>query len=156
MTLPLMDVGLVCDACDGFSELGAQTCSKCGASLSLGSRSSQQPAAPAPAAAEPPQTGHPCSRCGEMIAPGHGFCGRCGAPVATAPPAAETSEPRKANTMFFGAMQQARAKLVRIKGDGLDGVSFTLAGPEDVAGRVDAQLLVDADPFPSPTPATFV
>ncbi len=58
--------------------------------------------------------------------------------------------------MFFGAMQQARAKLVLIKGDGLDGVSFTLAGTEHVAGRVDAPLLFDEDPFMSPTHANFL
>jgi len=59
------------------------------------------------------------------------------------------------NTMFFGAMQEARAKLVLIKGDGLDGVSFTLAGDEHTAGREDAALLFDEDPFLSPIHANF-
>jgi len=57
--------------------------------------------------------------------------------------------------MFFGAMQATRAKLVLIKGDGLDGVSFTLAGDEHIAGRVDAPLLFEEDPFLSPTHANF-
>ncbi len=57
--------------------------------------------------------------------------------------------------MFFGAMQASRAKLVLIKGDGLDGVSFTLAGEEHVAGRVDAPLLFEEDPYLSPTHANF-
>lgn len=57
--------------------------------------------------------------------------------------------------MFFGAMQASRAKLVLIKGDGLDGVSFTLAGDEHVAGRVDAPLLFEEDPFLSPIHANF-
>jgi len=146
-----MDVGLVCDACDGFSEMGAQACSKCGAALSLGGGSQETPA---PAEL----TGVPCSACGTLIAAGHGFCGGCGAPVsarATGGQAAAANEPRKAQTMFFGAMQQARAKLVLIKGDGLDGVSFTLAGQEHIAGRVDAPLLFDEDPFLSPTHANF-
>lgn len=52
-------------------------------------------------------------------------------------------------------MQQSRAKLVLIKGDGLDGVSFTLAGDEHVAGRVDAPLLFDEDPYLSPRHANF-
>lgn len=77
------------------------------------------------------------------------------APVAQAPaPAA----PRKAGgkkTMFFGAMQAARAKLVLIKGDGLDGVSFTLAGDDHLAGRVDTPLLFDEDPFLSPVHANL-
>jgi len=59
-------------------------------------------------------------------------------------------------TLFFGAMQQARAKLVLIKGDGLDGISFTLAGDEHVAGRIDAPLLFDEDPFLSPRHANFL
>ena len=59
-------------------------------------------------------------------------------------------------TLFFGAMQQSRAKLVLIKGDGLDGVSFTLAGDEHIAGREDAPLLFDEDPFLSPRHANFL
>jgi len=152
-----MDVGLVCDACDGFSEMGAQICSKCGVSLSLGTHSAKQ------AAAQEPKPGTRCTSCGEEVAAGHGFCGRCGTPMTATPaaagaPAAEpaANEPRKASTMFFGAMQQARAKLVLIKGDGLDGVSFTLAGQEHIAGRVDAPLLFDEDPFLSPTHANFL
>lgn len=58
-------------------------------------------------------------------------------------------------TLFFGAMQATRAKLVLIKGDGLDGVSFTLAGDEHIAGREDAALLFDEDPFLSPRHANF-
>lgn len=57
--------------------------------------------------------------------------------------------------MFFGAMQAARAKLVLIKGDGLDGVSFTLAGQDHVAGRLDCPLLFHEDPFLSPRHANF-
>lgn len=58
-------------------------------------------------------------------------------------------------TMFFSTMQAARAKLVLIKGDGLDGVSFTLAGEEHLAGRAGAALLFEEDPFLSPTHANF-
>ena len=62
---------------------------------------------------------------------------------------------RDRKTMFFGAMQAARAKLVLIKGDGLDGVSFTLAGEDHIAGRMDAPLLFDEDPYLSPSHANF-
>jgi pSer/pThr/pTyr-binding forkhead associated (FHA) protein len=113
-----------------------------------------------------------CPTCGSLIPPGHRFCGVCGlrlpdavggsAPVAAMPemPSEQTSPKgsRPANakkTMFFGAMQAARAKLVLIKGDGDDGVSFTLAGQDHVAGRVDAALLFEEDPFLSPTHANF-
>ena len=75
--------------------------------------------------------------------------------VPTAAPAAPRPAGGAKRTLFFGAMQQSRAKLVLIKGDGLDGVSFTLAGDEHVAGRVDAPLLFDEDPFLSPRHANF-
>lgn len=58
-------------------------------------------------------------------------------------------------TMFFGAMQASRAKLTLIKGDGLDGISFTLAGEDHQAGRVDCPLLFEEDPFLSPLHANF-
>ncbi len=101
------------------------------------------------------------------------FCGACGhhmedsLPAAPAPAAAmsprESARRRAATptpgggrtTMFFGAMQAARAKLVLIKGDGMDGVSFTLAGDDHLAGRVDAPLLFEEDPFLSPIHANF-
>jgi pSer/pThr/pTyr-binding forkhead associated (FHA) protein len=53
-------------------------------------------------------------------------------------------------------MQAARAKLVLIKGDGLDGVSYTLAGEEHQAGRANNVPLPFAeDPFMSPVHANF-
>ncbi len=82
-------------------------------------------------------------------------------PVAPSPPLEpEPTRPKarpaaSKRTMFFGAMQASRAKLVLIKGDGLDGVSFTLAGEEHIAGREDAPLLFEEDPFLSPTHANF-
>ncbi|RMH40578.1 MAG: FHA domain-containing protein [Deltaproteobacteria bacterium] len=150
-----MDVGLVCDACDGFSEMGAKTCARCGAALSL------RPATGAEAAGNAEGGGAdatPCATCAAPVPAGHAFCSRCGSPAGGAAPSPATkpaNAPRKAKTMFFGAMQQARAKLTLIKGDGLDGVSFTLAGQDHIAGRVDAPLLFDEDPYLSPTHANF-
>lgn len=58
--------------------------------------------------------------------------------------------------MLFSALQSSRAKLTLIKGDGLDGVSFTLAGDEHLAGRRDDVPLQFADdPYLSPTHANF-
>jgi pSer/pThr/pTyr-binding forkhead associated (FHA) protein len=149
-----MDVGLVCDACDGFSAMGAQACSKCGAALMLGGAADADDSA-----RDADAEGEACGSCGATVPAGHGFCGRCGAPAGKPSSTGQVkaaNEPRKVQTMFFGAMQQARAKLVLIKGDGLDGVSFTLAGQEHVAGRVDAPLLFDEDPYLSPTHANFI
>jgi len=60
------------------------------------------------------------------------------------------------STQFFSAMQASRAKLVVIKGDGMDGVSFTLAGDEHLVGRTDTPILFEDDPFISPLHANFL
>ncbi len=60
------------------------------------------------------------------------------------------------STLFFGgAVQSARAKLTLIRGDGEDGVSFTLAGQEHPAGRGECPISFPDDPFLSPTHANF-
>jgi pSer/pThr/pTyr-binding forkhead associated (FHA) protein len=93
-----------------------------------------------------------CKECGNPIQPGFRFCGTCGAKVDL--PAAKPAHGER-RTMFFGAMQAARAKLVLIKGDGLDGISFTLAGQDHIAGRTEGPLLFQDDPFLSPRHANF-
>lgn len=115
--------------------------------------------------------------------PGQRFCPNCGTRV-VAPPsfdvetrvgprpsavhAAVSEEPKRPSspgkeakpgrsTLFFGgAMQAARAKLTLIRGDGDDGVSFTLAGQEHHAGRGDCPISFPDDPFLSPVHANFV
>jgi pSer/pThr/pTyr-binding forkhead associated (FHA) protein len=119
-----------------------------------------------------------CAVCGAELKPGFRFCGACGTPAEeqTQPsrltPIAQASSPspqtggrlgRSApsgqsgkKTLFFSTMQAARAKLVLIKGDGLDGVSYTLAGEEHQAGRGENVPLPFAeDPFMSPVHANF-
>jgi pSer/pThr/pTyr-binding forkhead associated (FHA) protein len=56
---------------------------------------------------------------------------------------------------FGGALQQARAKLTLIRGDGEDGVSFTLAGTDHLAGRGDCPISFPDDTFLSPMHANF-
>jgi pSer/pThr/pTyr-binding forkhead associated (FHA) protein len=173
-----MDIGLVCDSCDAFNPMTAQACASCGTALSLGGPkkpvattprgtanqpAQQQPPGPSPrprvtgaqaASASPAAAGAPCTVCGTPIPPGHMFCGKCGTRVGAAA-SKPASPPVERRTMFFGAMQAARAKLVLIKGDGLDGVSFTLAGQDHIAGRLDCPLLFHEDPFLSPRHANF-
>lgn len=112
-----------------------------------------------------------CPMCGDAVEPGFRFCGTCGAvmqeetrpAIRMVPPSldgngelAAALGPNKGRTLFFGAMQAARAKLVLIKGDGLDGVSFALAGDDHVAGRADdAPIPFSEDPFMSPVHANF-
>ncbi len=164
-----MDVGLVCDVCATFNAMGARACARCSAQLSLdavdvsGSRGGSNGDNAGPAGA----VTRPCAACGTMVPLRNKFCGTCGSVMSeeTRPAIHTESASRPAQsapkgggakkTLFFGAMQQARAKLVLIKGDGLDGVSFTLAGDEHVAGRLDAPLLFEEDPFLSPRHANF-
>jgi pSer/pThr/pTyr-binding forkhead associated (FHA) protein len=146
--------------------MGSRGCSRCGAPLSL-----DRAETGAPSLAEAVGETVDCATCGEAVGVDQRFCGGCGArmpPVGAEPtPAAPRPVPAvgsaRANnpsglgkkTLFFGAMQATRAKLVLIKGDGLDGVSFTLAGDEHIAGREDAALLFEEDPFLSPQHANF-
>jgi pSer/pThr/pTyr-binding forkhead associated (FHA) protein len=67
-----------------------------------------------------------------------------------------SGKPGRSTLYFGGAMQAARAKLTLIRGDGDDGVSFTLAGREHLAGRGDCAISFPEDPFLSPTHANFV
>lgn len=153
-----MDIGLVCDQCSTLSAMGTPRCVRCGSSLALEEETRVgTPALRAPAPADP-TAAQPCPECGELVPPNHRFCGGCGARIDAArprpAPAAAAEKPGR-RTMFFGAMQAARAKLTLIRGDGLDGVSFTLAGDEHLAGRVDCPILFPDDPFLSPVHANF-
>jgi pSer/pThr/pTyr-binding forkhead associated (FHA) protein len=59
-------------------------------------------------------------------------------------------------TQYFGAMQTpGRAKLILIKGDGMDGVSFHLVGTEHFAGRSEGAILFPEDRLLSPRHANF-
>lgn len=80
-----------------------------------------------------------------------------GARVAPSPPTSPRQRPVRVGkrTQFFGAMQAARAKLVVIRGDGLDGLSFTLAGQEHLVGRRNTAIVFEDDIFISPIHANF-
>jgi pSer/pThr/pTyr-binding forkhead associated (FHA) protein len=69
---------------------------------------------------------------------------------------AKESKPGRSTLYFGGAMQAARAKLTLIRGDGDDGVSFTLAGQDHYAGRGDCPISFPDDPFLSPIHANFM
>lgn len=142
-----------------------------------------RPTAPAPAA---PATGNgepvQCQKCGTMVMPGQRFCPQCGTRIVVAinfevetrvgprPSGMHTavgtqphevrdgreSKPGRGTLLFGGAVQSARAKLTLIRGDGDDGVSFTLAGHDHLAGRGDCPISFPDDPFLSPIHANFV
>jgi pSer/pThr/pTyr-binding forkhead associated (FHA) protein/RNA polymerase subunit RPABC4/transcription elongation factor Spt4 len=126
------------------------------------------PTAPTAAAAAPAGPSHvkeppkestmsatrPCPNCGTHIPVEFRFCGACGSAVEPVPDQAQAAGGGR--TMFFGAMQQTgRARLILIKGEGLDGVSYHLNATEHVAGRIEGAILFEEDPLMSPRHANF-
>lgn len=92
-----------------------------------------------------------CGNCGAVVPEGHHFCGRCGARYAS------DGESTSNETMFFGAMQApGRAKLILIRGEGLEGLSYHLNATEHVAGRKQGAILFPEDNYLSPRHATFL
>jgi pSer/pThr/pTyr-binding forkhead associated (FHA) protein len=88
-----------------------------------------------------------CRSCSSGVPSGHKFCGRCGTAV---PP-----EILNAQTLFFGDMQNpSKAKLILIRGEGMDGLSYHLKAEQHVVGR-NGQLAFPDDPFVSPKHANF-
>lgn len=89
-----------------------------------------------------------CTECQTPVPMGHKFCGRCGQVV---PP-----EVLDARTTFFSDMQDpAKARLILIRGEGLEGLSFHLKADEHVAGRT-GQIVFPDDRFVSKKHATFL
>ncbi len=165
-----MDVGLVCDACSALTPIGVPQCKRCGAAVALDPRAKSGSRPPPTVQAQPEAEGSPCAKCNTFVSGGTRFCPNCGARVVVknqfdvetrvGPRAGGTSpQPAKGNrsTLFMGgALQSARAKLTLIRGDGEDGVSFTLAGTEHPAGRGECPISFPDDPFLSPTHANFI
>ena len=116
-----------------------------------------QASAASPASAAPAtSSARVCATCGAAVAPGHKFCGECGARVPDAAASAAGGPAPSGRTQYFGAMQTpGRAKLILIKGDGMDGVSFHLVGTEHFAGRSEGAILFPEDRLLSPRHANF-
>jgi pSer/pThr/pTyr-binding forkhead associated (FHA) protein len=88
-----------------------------------------------------------CRSCSTPVPLGHKFCGRCGAAI---PP-----EIVNARTQFFGQLQMpGKAKLILIRGDGIEGLSYQLNAEQHVVGRT-GQLVFPDDPFVSPRHANL-
>jgi pSer/pThr/pTyr-binding forkhead associated (FHA) protein len=88
-----------------------------------------------------------CKSCSTPVPLGHKFCGRCGAAV---PP-----EILHARTQFFGQLQApGKAKLILIRGEGVEGLSYQLNAEQHIVGR-SGQLIMPDDPFVSPRHANL-
>ena len=166
-----MDAGLVCDHCDTLNALEARSCSGCGRPLRAEPAKSKPAAAAMPAPGGKPATGAKpataakpaaaakgtpammlCPQCKAEVPTEFKFCGNCGAKLGDAAAAPDGA----ARTLFFGAMQAPnRAKLILIKGEGLDGISYVLNSTEHVAGREEGAILFPEDPLLSPRHACF-
>jgi pSer/pThr/pTyr-binding forkhead associated (FHA) protein len=163
-----MTLGLVCDACDALSPINATVCQLCGASLGVARATGLHATAPSPSPSPSPRTepaaaARPCPFCAAEVPAGHRFCGNCGKPVSAAPapaPRPQANAPgaplRPGKTMFFGAMQAPSPKLILIKGEGMDGVTYVLSSTEHIAGRLEGAILFPEDPLLSPRHANFV
>jgi pSer/pThr/pTyr-binding forkhead associated (FHA) protein len=88
-----------------------------------------------------------CKSCSTPVPLGHKFCGRCGAAV---PP-----EILHTRTHFFGQLQTpGKAKLILIRGEGVEGLSYQLNAEQHIVGRT-GQLVLPDDPFVSPRHANL-
>ncbi len=89
-----------------------------------------------------------CQTCYSSVPAGHKFCGKCGTPTKDQSGGAEPE--------YFGDMQvPGKAKLILIKGEGMDGISYHLNSIEHVAGRVQGAILFTEDKWLSPKHANF-
>ena len=88
-----------------------------------------------------------CESCMTPVPSGHKFCGRCGAPV----PDTMLHQPVE----FYSDMQDpAKARLILIRGEGMDGLSYHLKADQHIVGRA-GQVEFPDDPFVSPKHANF-
>lgn len=165
-----MTLGLVCDACDALSPVQAAACVRCGSALGGVHGRTLEGAAPAfpsqpalavvpaappdeePAAPAVQRSSRRCHNCGAEAPTNHKFCGECGARLEGPPPPA----PSAGKTQFFSAIQDSgRARLILIKGEGLDSISYHLAGTEHFVGRTEGEILFPDDALVSPRHANF-
>ncbi len=88
-----------------------------------------------------------CRSCSTPVPIAHKFCGRCGAAI---PP-----DILNFRTQFFGQLQTpGRAKLILIRGEGVEGLVYQLSAEQHVLGR-NGQISFPDDPFVSPRHANI-
>jgi predicted component of type VI protein secretion system len=88
-----------------------------------------------------------CRSCLTSVPRGHKFCGRCGEPV---PDAVSNF-----STRYFSDMQDpAKARIILVHGQGMDGLSYHLKADQHIVGR-NGQVEFPDDVFVSPTHANF-
>lgn len=88
-----------------------------------------------------------CESCMTPVPSGHKFCGRCGAAVPEAMMSLEAS-------LYSDMQDPAKARLILVRGDGMDGLSYHLKADQHLVGR-QGQVEFPDDPFVSPKHANF-
>lgn len=172
MSDPNLDIGVVCGRCELFNPVGTARCPACGFDLALdGGASPGKPVANPPGFDELLRAHSPgaaagtlveqgpqedsmdqakyyvCESCMTPVPSGHKFCGRCGAPV---PDTVLTMQ-----AQYFSDMQDPqKARLILIRGEGMDGLSYHLKADQHIVGQT-GQLEFPDDPFVSPRHANF-
>ncbi|NOZ85008.1 MAG: FHA domain-containing protein [Deltaproteobacteria bacterium] len=155
---------ILCSHCGAANEPGTFYCRECGTEL-IPQGTSRPAAAPVDSAlsgAPAPQVR--CQKCGVLNSIQDGYCRGCGAKLDYDPrhPTNETPAPgnmpkeEKRTTAYFGTAQEAaKARLVLIKGDGADGMSYSLASKSMVAGRMEGEMVFPDDDYLSHRHAEF-
>jgi len=88
-----------------------------------------------------------CDSCMTPVPRGHKFCGRCGASV--------PEDAANLKVKLFSDMQNPeKARLLLIRGDGRDGLSYHLKAEQHIVGR-QGQIEFPDDPFVSPRHANL-
>lgn len=100
-------------------------------------------------AARPSGDSRPCVQCGTQVPTSFIFCGHCGHRVAP------IGAPAEQATGVPAASAAAKARLILIKGEGVDGISYQLSATDHVAGRGQGTILFPDDRFLSLRHANF-
>jgi pSer/pThr/pTyr-binding forkhead associated (FHA) protein len=168
MALGSLDVGIVCGRCDSFNPMGSAHCGFCGHDVALPANKPTRSGSSHPVeivggfdatARNSLATSlgeeermdqaryYVCESCMTPVPSGHKFCGRCGTPVPEAI--------MHLHADFYGDMQDpAKARLILIRGEGMDGLSYHLKADQHILGR-QGQLEFPDDHFISPKHANF-
>jgi len=157
-----LKAGIVCGKCDHLNQVESRECSSCGSNLNLRleadnlagnekqeDKNALQDVAPEGKEEEPMEQARHlvCSDCYSPIPSGHKFCGKCGKSL-------EDNVEKKAE--FFGDLQSpGKARLILIKGEGVDGMSYHLNSSEHIAGRSKGEIVFADDQWLSPAHANF-
>jgi len=82
-----------------------------------------------------------CPKCNNMVPEGNKFCGVCGNKMEVAPAPAPAPAPSKPSI---------QARLILIKGEGFDGVSYQLKTAHHIIGRDEGTIIYPEDRYLSP------